>query len=228
MALLLCIETATERCSIGLSLDGVLLALKNSEQPYSHTARITLLIDDCLKSAGQKMEAIDAVAVSSGPGSYTALRVGTAVAKGICFARDLPLLSVDTLQSLALASVRESDGPQNAYFPMIDARRMEVYAALFDREGRRKEDTRSIILTEDSLQPYFDVGDTLVFSGNGAHKAKQVVRTSKAVFRPIICDAEHLIPLAHEAFQQGNFEDLAYYAPLYLKPPNITKPRKRL
>ena len=228
MALLLCIETATEICSIGLSRNGELLSVKNSDQHYDHAASITLLIKACLESAGKRMDEIDAAAVSSGPGSYTALRVGTAAAKGICFARNVPLLSVSTLQSLALASVRKTDGPETIYWPMIDARRMEVYTALYDQSGRELTAPHPLVLNEDTLQTYFEAGKHLVFSGNGAHKVRTLLKTPGTAFRPVICNAAHIAPLAQKAFERRAFEDLAYYAPLYLKPPNITKPKKLL
>lgn len=228
MALLLCIETATEVCSVGLSRDGELLTVKNSIQPYDHAASITLLIGDCLHSAGKRMEEIDAVAVSSGPGSYTALRVGTAAAKGICFARNIPLLSVSTLQSLALASAGQGEEPETLYCPMIDARRMEVYTALYDHRGREITAPRSLILEEQTLQHYLPADVSLVFSGNGAHKVKTLIKNRAAAFPPVVCNAAHIAPLAQEAFARRAFENVAYYAPLYLKPPNITKPKKLL
>lgn len=228
MALLLCIETATEVCSVGLSLDGALLSRHNSTAPYAHAANITLLIDACLKSAGKGIAALDGVAVSSGPGSYTALRVGTAAAKGICFAQNIPLLSVSTLQSLALASRRAEDGPETRYCPMIDARRMEVYTALFDDRGRELQPPHALVLGEEQLQALLEAGNRVVLSGNGAHKAQGLLPASQAAFRPVVCDAAHLAPLAEEAFGRQAFEDIAYYAPRYLKPPNITKPKKRL
>ncbi len=229
MALLLCIETATEVCSVGLSRDGNLLSVKNSDQQYDHAASITLLIEACLHDAGKRMKELDAVAVSSGPGSYTALRVGTAAAKGICFARNIPLLSVSTLQSLALASAGDDDEPETLYCPMIDARRMEVYSALYDRRGRQITAPQALILDEKALQNYLPANRPLVFSGNGAHKARALVKNHQAAaFRPVLCNAAHVAPLAQEAFARRAFENVAYYAPLYLKPPNITTPKKLL
>lgn len=228
MALILCIETATEVCSVGLSRDEELLTVKNSTQQYDHAASITLLIEACLHDAGKHMEELEAVAVSSGPGSYTALRVGTAAAKGICFARNIPLLSVSTLQSLALASAGDDDEPETAYCPMIDARRMEVYCALYDRRGREITPPQALILEDKTLQHYLPANTPLVFSGNGAHKARGLLKNQAAAFRPVICNAAHIAPFAQEAFARRAFENVAYYAPLYLKPPNITKPRKLL
>ena len=226
-ALILLIETATEICSIGLSDGDTLLALKESEKPYSHVSQITLLIDACLKKAGTTIAELDAVAVSSGPGSYTALRVGTAAAKGICYALEKPLLVVDTLKSLAMASA-ETGADKYLYCPMIDARRMEVYTAFFDGIYHPVEPTQALILQEDSFDQYLDAGYKLVISGNGAEKCQNLLKSSEIVYKNVGCSARHLSALAYRNFQAKSFENIAYYTPLYLKPPNITTPKKHL
>lgn len=228
MALILNIETATDICSIGIGEGGRLRAKTQSEAPYEHASRISLLIAACCREAGCALPEIDAVAVSSGPGSYTSLRVGASVAKGICYTLDKPLISVSTLQSLARAARRSTDG-EFLYCPMIDARRMEVYAALYDAAQREIEAPAAHVVDEHAFQKWFEAGKTLVFSGNGAAKCRPVIRHERTIFRDeVICDAAHLAPIAENAFQNGDFADVAYFTPFYLKPPNITKPKRVL
>jgi len=228
MPLLLHIETATDICSIGISQNGELLALHEADKPYSHIEQTTILVQACAKTADVALHQIDAIALSRGPGSYTALRVGTSVAKGLCYAFDKPLIAVDTLQALALASLEKPDAENALYCPMIDNRRMEVLTAVYDAAGERQSEIESKIITENSFADYFANDQTLVFSGNGAEKCKAVLTAPQAVFVDIHCSARHLIPLAEAAYQAKGFADMAYFEPLYVKPPNITTPKKRL
>ncbi|MCP3928970.1 MAG: tRNA (adenosine(37)-N6)-threonylcarbamoyltransferase complex dimerization subunit type 1 TsaB, partial [Bacteroidetes bacterium] len=157
MAFFLNIETSTEICSICISEDETILALKDADDPYVHAGSITLLIQDCLKQAGITLEQLSAVSVSSGPGSYTALRIGTSTAKGICYALDKPLISIDTLQALAFASAQKISG-EWIHCPMIDARRMEVYTAMYDSKGNAISDKQALIVEADSFDAYFSNG----------------------------------------------------------------------
>ena len=149
------------------------------------------------------------------------------MAKGICYSLDKPLIAVSTLQALALGSLWEEDGDL-LYCPLIDARRMEVYTALFSRDNEPLTEPQAMVLDSNSFEPFFQEGRILVFSGNGADKCRQVINRTGAVFRDVRCDASFLAPLAHRAFNALEFQDVAYFAPLYLKPPNITKPKKLL
>jgi tRNA threonylcarbamoyladenosine biosynthesis protein TsaB len=228
MALILCIESATDICSVAIAKDGVPLAEQSTDTPYSHTTQLTLLIQSCLEEADLHLVDLDAVAVSRGPGSYTALRVGTAVAKGICYTLQKPLIAVDTLLSLALASSKTTTEVADLLVPMIDARRMEVYTAVFDLGGHPVEDVSAHILDPDSFQSYFKAEKQLLFSGNGAPKAQKVITHSGANWATTICQAAHLCELAEKAFQQKQWEDIAYYEPFYFKAPNITQPKKKL
>jgi tRNA threonylcarbamoyladenosine biosynthesis protein TsaB len=228
MALILCIESATDICSVAIAKDGLPLAEQSSEKPYSHTTQLTLLIRSSLNEAGMQLADLDAVAVSRGPGSYTALRVGTAVAKGICYTLQKPLLSIDTLLSIALASAKSVSISPDLLIPMIDARRMEVYTAVFDKEGKCMEEVSARILDSGSFQSYLDEGKQLLFSGNGAPKAQKVITHPGANWAATICQAAHLCQLAETAFQQKQWEDIAYYEPFYFKAPNITQPKKKL
>ena len=227
MSLILHIETATDICSIGLSRGSRLLSIKNAEAGYQHAAQITLLIQRCLEEAGVGIEELDALSLSSGPGSYTSLRVGAAAAKGICYSLDKPLIVVDTLQSLALASLKQ-EREEALYYPMIDARRMEVYTAGFDSMNEQVEAPRAIIIEEGTFLEQLQAGHRIVLSGNGAEKCRPVLSGPNIFYSAVFCSAAHLLPLALIAYEQGQFADVAYYSPFYLKPPNITKPRPRL
>ncbi len=227
MALILHIETATDICSIGLSRSHQLISLHNAAAGYQHAAQITLLIQRCLEQGGVKMEELDALSLSSGPGSYTSLRVGAATAKGICYSLDKPLIVVDTLQALALASLKQ-EREEALYYPMIDARRMEVYTAGFDAANEQVEEAQAIIVDEGAFREQLQAGHRIVLSGNGAEKCREVLPEEDIIYSSVHCSAAHLLPLALIAYEQERFEDPAYYSPFYLKPPNITKPRPRL
>ena len=225
MPVILNIETATEICSVAVSKGLELLALKEAQEPYVHSSKITLLIEACLQEANLALPAIDAVALSQGPGSYTALRVGTSAAKGICYALDKPLLAIDTLEALALAGIRQHTADA-LYAPMIDARRMEVYTTLFDKDLQSREATSARIINETSYSEYFDQGQAVVFLGNGAGKCRAVIQSPLAHFLDLPTSASHLVPLALKAYENRQFSDVAYFSPAYFKSPNITKPKQ--
>lgn len=226
MAIILNIESATEVCSIALSDAGKTLAIEESREPNMHAARITLLIEACLRDAGLDMEAIKAIAVSAGPGSYTSLRVGAAAAKGIGYAFGIPLIAVDTLKSLAWACREKYPyDPGMLFCPMIDARRMEVYTAVYDTDFNVVEPVHALVLEKDSFDKYFNEGKTIIFSGNGSLKCQELFPTEKAVFLPVFCSAANLIAMSSLAFLVKDFVDIAYFTPNYGKPPNITTPK---
>lgn len=226
--LILNIETATEICSVCISRGEEVLSLKEPDGSNDHSKLITTLIDACLKEAGLKLSDLNAVAVSSGPGSYTSLRVGVSTAKGICFAQEIPLIAVDTLQSLAMAACREGGQEGALYCPMIDARRMEVYCAIFDQENTVVEKTSAKIITEESFQTYFNAGQRIIFMGNGAKKCQPILRSPHASFLTLRCSARYLSHFSYKAFLEKSFADLAYFTPNYLKAPNITTSKQKL
>ncbi|MEM9920027.1 MAG: tRNA (adenosine(37)-N6)-threonylcarbamoyltransferase complex dimerization subunit type 1 TsaB [Bacteroidota bacterium] len=228
MPLILNIETSTEVCSVALGQDGQLLELCESDQPFVHAEKITLLVQECLEKAGVQLNDLSAVAISKGPGSYTGLRVGSSVAKGICYALDKPLIAVDTLESLAMACRRLHPRESAIYCPMIDARRMEVYTALYNSAGDCLESPHAHILTTASFEDYYKSEQELLLCGNGAEKAKKVLPDEFSTFCTLGCSATHLVSLAEVAFQRGQIVDTAYFSPTYIKPPNITKARKIL
>ncbi|RMF31144.1 MAG: tRNA (adenosine(37)-N6)-threonylcarbamoyltransferase complex dimerization subunit type 1 TsaB [Bacteroidetes bacterium] len=228
MALLLHLETSTDVCSVALSRGEEVLAQVEERGRNAHSRVLTHLVDRCVRAGGVGLKDLRAVSVSRGPGSFTSLRVGAAVAKGLCYALDLPLIGVDTLKALALeAACRHPPHQPTRYVPMIDARRMEVYCQLFDEQNNSLGPAEAKILEEDSFDPWLVQGYRLVFCGNGAPKAQTLLQKPGTLFLDLLPHAVQLVPLAWHAFQQGAYEDLAHFSPFYLKPPNITRPRQK-
>lgn len=220
MAVILHIETATTVCSVALSKDGVLLSLKEQNGDYSHAENLTVFIEDVLKQVKINISEIDAIAVSKGPGSYTGLRIGVSTAKGLCYSLDKPLIAVDTLQYMAMAVLNQFniETPEAFYVPMLDARRMEVYSAIFSAGGKRIRETQAEIIDENSFHSLLKE-HPVVFFGDGALKCKSVLSyTSNAMFLPdIVPSAKDMIALSEKAFSEKQFEDVAYFEPYYLK-----------
>ncbi|HMR43838.1 MAG TPA: tRNA (adenosine(37)-N6)-threonylcarbamoyltransferase complex dimerization subunit type 1 TsaB [Saprospiraceae bacterium] len=226
MPLILNIESATDVCSVCIS-DGLqVLALEEATEPYRHSEKLTVLIQNCLSRTGLDLKKMDAIALSNGPGSYTSLRVGSSVAKGICYALGLPLIAVDTLKSLAFAAAAAYPNA-DFYCAMIDARRMEVYTSLFDARLSLLNLATALIVDANSFSEVLEKGE-VVFCGNGAPKCKEIIRHSNAVFIPQICTASNLIAFSFEKFSKRDFTDFALYEPFYFKAPNITVPGKIL
>jgi len=215
MALILCIETATTNCSISLALDGELLALKEDyNNQYSHAERLHVFIKEILAENRFSAEDLDAIAVSKGPGSYTGLRIGVSAAKGFCFSLDIPLISVPTLTSLAH---QVGQGEADFIFPLLDARRMEVYTAGFDAEKEQIMETQAKILDETSFREYLEKGK-LAFIGDGVAKFREICTHENAVFiEGKLPSAKEMGVLAHKKFLEEDFEDVAYFEPYYLK-----------
>ncbi len=214
MCWILNIETASTNCSVGLFYGTDLRALREDPGPgYSHGELLHIFIQDVLREAGIEKEDLDAIAVSKGPGSYTGLRIGVASAKGLCFALDIPLVALPTLRILA-AGVPRSEG---LLIPMLDARRMEVYSAVFDSGLREIRETKAEILTPESFSEYLDKGP-LALIGSGAEKARDLFGNPAFEFYPgVQPSARQMGPMAHRKFLAGEFEDPAYFEPYYLK-----------
>jgi len=226
MAILLHIETATDVTSICISKDTSVLSTKNGSGPMKHAQELTCLIQESMKELGLSFKELDAIAVSQGPGSYTALRVGTSVAKGICYASDKPLIAVDTLEALAYTSAQQIEG--DFYCPMIDARRKEVYMSFYNNKNTNLKPCQALILEPHTFAEYVQKGQTIVFSGNGSPKFREMSNRPEFLFSEVNCDAINMIPLALKTYEKKEFESIAYFEPVYLKPPNITIPKKRL
>ncbi|WP_127128288.1 tRNA (adenosine(37)-N6)-threonylcarbamoyltransferase complex dimerization subunit type 1 TsaB [Pseudoflavitalea rhizosphaerae] len=228
MALLLNIDTATENAGICISKDGKALRTMVNNQQRDHAAWIQPAIEQILQETQNTAKDLQGIAVTAGPGSYTGLRVGMATAKGLCFALNIPLITENTLRVMAYAATLQSfpngdeysikAGLKNATLlcPMIDARRMEVFTALYDLELNIVEKPAALILEPDSFNKELE-NNSILFLGNGSAKWKLVCNHPHAFFAELVQTAEHLAPLAERLFLQGKFADLAYEEPVYLK-----------
>jgi tRNA threonylcarbamoyladenosine biosynthesis protein TsaB len=230
MGYILCIETATRICSVALGKDGVLLSARESFDDYAHSRLLTPFIQSVVHDAGISFEQLDAVAVSKGPGSFTGLRIGVSAAKGLCYALDIPLIAVGTLQSMAYGmAALEAAPPLNGKYlfcPMIDARRMEVYAALYDQALNEILAPVAEIINAESFAGYFKEHQ-IIFAGDGAEKCCEMfAQQSRALFRswPLPL-AQYMIAPSEQSLSGENFEDLAYFEPYYLKDFVAGKPR---
>ncbi len=217
MATILCIETATTNCSVALSVNGSVIAFKEdnpngSQKGYSHAEKLHGYIEEVLSSANTLKSNLDAIAVSKGPGSYTGLRIGVSAAKGLCFALEIPLLSIPTLQSLSL-QIEEKD---TYVIPLLDARRMEVYSAVFFSEEKIRE-TKAEIVDENSFSNYLNERKT-IFIGDGVSKFKTLCSHHNAEFIVNkLPSARQMALLSEKKFKANDFEDVAYFEPYYLK-----------
>jgi tRNA threonylcarbamoyladenosine biosynthesis protein TsaB len=224
MATILHIESATTNCSVSVAKNGKLLVLKEDNGiNYSHAEQLHIFIREALREASLSFSELDAIAVSKGPGSYTGLRIGVSAAKGLCFALDLPLISVPTLQSMALQSPNDTI---DFIIPLLDARRMEVYSAVYDAQGVELRETKAEIIEEGIFEAWTSKGKTMLL-GNGATKCKEVLSHPNLSFAPdIFPSAREMAPLAFAKFQQNDFEDVAYFEPYYLKDFMVTTKKK--
>ena len=234
MARIILIETSTALCSVALAEDGVCTHYKASPEPRAHAAMTAPFVKDILDEAGLKVSDCDAVCVSKGPGSYTGLRVGSSTAKGLCFGAGIPLIAIGTLDVLAAQAMASPAPGITAIIPMIDARRMEVYTAVFSPEGKQLTPTVSSIVTPESFAEELAAGPIL-FVGDGAPKCRPVLTSPNALFPEDTpgsfagCPrASSMAALAEAAYQDGRFEDTAYFEPFYLKDFVAVLPRNKL
>ncbi|HSQ47171.1 MAG TPA: tRNA (adenosine(37)-N6)-threonylcarbamoyltransferase complex dimerization subunit type 1 TsaB [Lutibacter sp.] len=214
MALILNIETATKNCSVSIAEEGKTIALKElNDGNYSHAEKLHKLIEQVVLEAKISLSDLKAIAVSKGPGSYTGLRIGVSAAKGLCFALDLPLISVNTLQSLAL-SVSIDKGYK---IPLLDARRMEVYSQVFSEKNEKIREVYADIIDSDSFSDFLNT-EKVYFFGDGAEKCKEIITYKKAVFIDhIFPSAKEMSVLSYQKYGNNEFEDVAYFEPFYLK-----------
>lgn len=213
MTYILNLETATKNCSVSISQNGQTIFCKEmAEAGYSHAEKLHVFIEECIKESNITFIDLAAIAVSQGPGSYTGLRIGVSAAKGLCFALDLPLIALDTLQVLA-SKLSISDG---VIIPMIDARRMEVYSAIFNSKLEKIREVQAEILTESSFEEF---SKTIHFVGDCTGKAKTVLSKSNFIFHEEIINpsANEMSELSYIKFQEKKLEDVAYFEPYYLK-----------
>lgn len=228
MALILSIETATKVCSVALHNGRELLALKELYIDRSHSELLGVLIRDMVKDCGYKPEDLDAIAVSKGPGSYTGLRIGTAMAKSLSFSLDIPLIGVNTLKAMAADAAR-FNGEDHFLCPMIDARRMEVYCIVMKNNGEVVRDTAAVIVDDQAFAELFKLNKILFF-GNGSEKCKPLLgEKNEALFADRVePSARYIGWLAYEKYKNRLFEDVAYFEPFYLKDFMTKKPKPRL
>ncbi|NLR89794.1 tRNA (adenosine(37)-N6)-threonylcarbamoyltransferase complex dimerization subunit type 1 TsaB [Flammeovirga agarivorans] len=224
--MILSIDTSTTVCSVALhTLEGELLSYYEQHIDKSHSEYLSVMIKNITDNAGIAMTDLKAVAVSEGPGSYTGLRIGAATAKGLCYTLDIPLIGVSTLASMALQVSYYAESEDNIC-PMIDARRMEVYTALFTADMKEILAPQPMIMDENSLS---DISGRLVYFGNGADKCQELLASKPSkIIKNIVPSAQYIGELALESFQKDEFKDVAYWEPEYLKEFQATTPRKRL
>lgn len=213
MNLILCIDTAVVGASVCLAQNGVVLGLKKNEVSLESAAWIHTAIQQLCTEQDVPLTRLAAIAVCSGPGSYTGLRVGMATAKGLCYALSCPLLTLDTLQVMAVAARHE---PTDLLCPMIDARRMEVFTGIYTKQGATVWPAQAAILQPELFNAVLEA-NTVTFFGNGSNKFAPILHHANAVFSHVEADASHAAPLAKQAYEAGKFADLAYSEPFYGK-----------
>ena len=233
MSLILCIETGTDICSVGLSRDGELISLRESDEGRDHARNVALFVDELLRENDIAAEELSAVAVGMGPGSYTGLRIGVSFAKGLCYGLQIPLVAVGSLDSMVQvaredhdAGIIDVDNWDDAVLcPMVDARRMEVYTQMFDTQGQPLNEVKAEIVTEESFKEWRNERQLVIF-GNGATKCREVL--NDATYINVTPSARGLAALAHQRLEAGQTEDIAYFEPFYLKDFIIIPSKKKL
>lgn len=234
MALILCIETGTDICSVALARDGEMIALRESDLGKDHARKVGVFTQELLREHDIAPDELDAVAVGKGPGSYTGLRIGVSFAKGLCYALGIPLLAIDSLRSLAACLVEEveagivdiEDWERVALCPMIDARRMEVYAELFDNQLNPLSEVVAEVVHDRSFSEVLLDGRKLVIFGNGAEKCSGILEWAECV--NVAPSARGLCAEAERRLQAGETEDVAYFEPFYLKDFIVTASKKKI
>jgi len=231
--MIICLETATNICSVALCNSAGIISLRESNESKSHASVLTLFIEEILKENGIRARDLEAIAVSKGPGSYTGLRIGVSVAKGIAYAASIPLIGIETTISMFWGiskSLKVSQGSDNnpLFCPMLDARRMEVYYAIYDARGNTIKDISAEIITAVSFKNIPD-SQKIIFFGDGAAKCKEVIKRTYAHFDDDFrISASHLHRPVFQALKDHRYEDVAYFEPLYLKDFLTSKPRKNI
>lgn len=219
MSCILNIETSTETCSVAVAQDGGIIFEKLNNEPNSHTKYLAKFVEEALSFAESHAIPLDAVAVSSGPGSYTGLRIGVSTAKGICYGKNVPLIAIPTLKLLCVKPLLSDDiEEENALLcPMIDARRMEAYTAIYDRALKEVRKVQADVIDANTYNEWLDKG-IVYFFGNGAEKCKDIITHPNARFIDnIVPTAKSMLPLAELAIAKADYVDVAYFEPFYLK-----------
>ena len=233
MSLILCIETGTDICSVGIARDGELMSLRESDQGRDHAKQVAVFVDELLRETGVKPDELDAVAVGMGPGSYTGLRIGVSFAKGLCYGLNIPLLAVGSLEALTDVAIKDyeagiiqvEDWDEALLCPMVDARRMEVYTQIFNSRCEAQSEVSAEIITEDSFSQWRAKGKLVIF-GNGAAKCQEML--PDAIYIDVAPSARGLTRIAHQLFEAGKTVDIAYFEPFYLKDFVVIPSKKKL
>ena len=231
--MIICLETATNLCSVALCDSAGVISLRESNELKSHASLLTVFIEEILRDHGIKARDLEAVAVSKGPGSYTGLRIGVSVAKGIAYGASIPLIGIETTLSMFWGITGSkyfiAESEMNSLFcPMLDARRMEVYYTIFDSAGNRIKDISAEIISGDTFVN-FPESQKIIFFGDGALKCREVINRKNALFAvDYMISASHMHKPVFQAFKDHHFEDVAYFEPLYLKDFITSKPRKNI
>ncbi len=233
MSLILCIETGTDICSVGIARDGELVSLRESAEGRDHAKHVGVFVNELLSETGIAPEELDAVAVGMGPGSYTGLRIGVSFAKGLCYGLQIPLVAIGSLDALAQVAIEDNEAgilaveawDEALLCPMVDARRMEVYTRLYSATGEPLSDVRAEIVGEDSFADVREKRQLVIF-GNGAAKCREVL--SDATYINVAPSARGLARLAEQRLQEGKTEDIAYFEPFYLKDFVVIPSKKKL
>jgi len=236
MALILNIETSTVVCSVALAKNGVVISKRENHDEKSHAKSLTLYIEEVLSESKVGFNQIDAIAVSKGPGSYTGLRIGVSVGKGLCYAIDKPLIAINTLQLMCFSIINKtrtkeifiSDFNKSILLPMIDARRMEVYTGLYTSDGQKIREVAAEIINKESFAELLEKNRIVCF-GDGALKVNEVIKHQNFTYIPDICPlAENMTVLSEDYYKLKNFENTAYFEPFYLKDFVATIPKKNI
>lgn len=233
MSLILCIETGTDVCSVGLARDGEIISLRESDEGRDHAKKVATFVDELLREMDVSPEELDAVAVGKGPGSYTGLRIGVSFAKGLCYGLDIPLIAVGSLDALTEVAREDFEAgilgveslDDKWLCPMVDARRMEVYTQIFSARGEAVSEVKAEVVEEGSFEQWRAQRQLVIF-GNGAPKCREVLRDAVCV--NVVPSARGLARLAEERLQRGEREDIAYFEPFYLKDFVVIPSKKKL
>lgn len=223
MSFILNIETATKNCSVAIAKNGETILCKEiAEEGYSHAEKLHVFIEEAIAEAGITIQDLTAIAVSQGPGSYTGLRIGVSAAKGLCFALNIPLIAVDTLQTLA----SQAKVPAGKIIPMLDARRMEVYSEIFNANMEVEREILAEVITEDSFK---DIIETIYFVGDCADKCKSVLTKDNFIFLEEVKypSASAMSKISFDKYQKSDTVDVAYFEPYYLKDFMMAPPSKK-
>lgn len=229
MSCILNIETSTDVCSVSVSQDGACIFSQEDHDGPNHAVKLGTFVDEALSFAESHAIPLDAVAVSCGPGSYTGLRIGASMAKGICFGQDLKLIAVPTLELMAVPVLLREEVEEGALLcPMIDARRMEVYSAVYDRALHEVRGIQADVVDAETYREYLDRGPVYFF-GNGAEKCMEVINHPNArLIKGVEPLAKWMFPIAERRIAQEKYEDVAYFVPFYLKDFVAHQPKKLL